>query len=201
MKLAIKILVILTVLIAGVYYLWAKTSYLDPIKPRVFELCCAPDLDETADWKVYRNDEWGFSIKYPKDFIIDILDTKKSEEFTFASLVQILNPKDKGEFVPAFQVGVGRQPYRFNGKVYGNIKDYLDDLFSDSADPFRPKETVSVSSVNGNLEALMVSTKDEILSYKNNVIYVMKDGYVYSILASDAYPEFKKIANSFKFTK
>ena len=63
MKLATKILVILAVLIAGVYYLWAKTSYLNPIKPRVFELCCAPDV--AGDWKLFENESLGISFKYP----------------------------------------------------------------------------------------------------------------------------------------
>jgi len=29
-----------------------------------------PELD-TSDWKVYRNEEYGFEIKYPKDWVID----------------------------------------------------------------------------------------------------------------------------------
>ncbi len=44
-------------------------------------------VDETADWKVYRNEEYGFEMKYPKDWKIINVDWTAGKKY-----VQFLSP-------------------------------------------------------------------------------------------------------------
>jgi hypothetical protein len=56
-------------------------------------------LDETADWKTYTNDVWGFSFKYPKDWVIgcDTLPKTVSETtFVAGDLVVGINEVCRG---------------------------------------------------------------------------------------------------------
>jgi hypothetical protein len=53
----ILILVILGIFVAGGFFAW---QYFGALKEKV--------KDETADWKTYQNEEYGFGMKYPQDW-------------------------------------------------------------------------------------------------------------------------------------
>lgn len=86
MKLFGKIVIILVVLTVAGYYLWAKTTYLDFVKPRVFKLCCIKD--ETANWKTY-NSKMGFDIKYPSDWVVIVTSPQDESFIAFDKSTQI----------------------------------------------------------------------------------------------------------------
>lgn len=65
-----KIIFIFALILLAGYVLLTQTTYLDFIKtwPLIGDRVCCIN-DETSDWKAYRNDEYGFELKYPNNLI------------------------------------------------------------------------------------------------------------------------------------
>lgn len=75
-----KFLVVLTFLLflSGAYAIWY--SFNLPPEPEPENLSVTT-TDEFADWKTYRNEEYGFEFKYPNDLIIRDYKSEKFLEF------------------------------------------------------------------------------------------------------------------------
>lgn len=80
------IIVVATLIGAGI---WVYQYYIFQLGPAITEnnqaavLTPTPTLqDEIADWKTYKNDEYGFEIKYPSDFYTNPLDAKYDQNTT-----------------------------------------------------------------------------------------------------------------------
>lgn len=73
----IWIVIILTILVGGGILAWQSRlmpkAEIKMLKVKVPEKVAE---DETVDWKIYRNEEHGFEIKYPKDFFTKNLKAK-----------------------------------------------------------------------------------------------------------------------------
>lgn len=153
---------------------------------------------EAADWKVYSDPEWGFSLKYPSEYNISPTNTKRGDQFVRATVVQISNPKDRGEFIPTFSVSVERQPFEYQGKIYSDVGEYARVVYTDTS----PSPTFTAYDV-GSLPAVKVSDIPVEFegSPSSEVVFVIKDNVVFNIQASLAYPEFRKIASTFEFAK
>ena len=76
--------------------------------------------DETADWKTYRNEEYGFEIKYPTDFKVN-----QNEEIYFSSLnygdTRIKISVDKNLSVPLDGTFGGRYQYLENQQIDSKV--------------------------------------------------------------------------------
>ncbi len=64
-KMILIIIVILVAVLGGLYFLGAKNT---PLTEEVKTAEETPENPETADWKTYRNKEYGFELRYPEDF-------------------------------------------------------------------------------------------------------------------------------------
>lgn len=65
---AITIIVVLAIILVGgvlAYQYWWLPK--EEVKPLEIEKQTIIPKDQTANWKTYRNEEYGFEIKYPKD--------------------------------------------------------------------------------------------------------------------------------------
>ena len=88
-------IILLTAILAGGFYLWSqnKTNLNQPNKQKVVvdgkqkqnqvnqqeqkkqqaknDSNSAEEQIDTSNWKTYRNEEYGFEVKYPEDWIVD----------------------------------------------------------------------------------------------------------------------------------
>lgn len=60
----IIILIIAAIVGLGGFWIWKYFGQLEKVSPQPSAEIGQPE-DETADWKIYRNEEYGFEIKYP----------------------------------------------------------------------------------------------------------------------------------------
>lgn len=72
-----------------------KRSELDLILKKILESFTL--LDETANWKAYRSEEYGFEIRYPEDWQIDT-STFKIKKLTSDSYLEIIKNKNESNF-------------------------------------------------------------------------------------------------------
>src|SRR4030042_1906913 len=73
---ALTIIIVLAVILAGgtlgyQYYYLPKQEVEEEISEEEEISKNEISKDETSDWKTYTNEEYGFEIKYPEDFIVD----------------------------------------------------------------------------------------------------------------------------------
>ena len=73
----ISIIVIVLVVIAGgvlTWQYWPESTEQEPIitedQAETDQLAVNEELDETVDWQTYTNIKFGYSLKYPNDFIV-----------------------------------------------------------------------------------------------------------------------------------
>jgi len=63
------LIVIILAVIVGGGALWYSRRPEQPYQPVEIKKTESVIKDETADWKVYRNDEYGFEMKYPEELL------------------------------------------------------------------------------------------------------------------------------------
>ncbi len=142
--------------------------------------------DETANWKTYKNDLWGFEIKYPPDFYL---------EPVFGGAIRISSESNPGfqDIKPYEKVTI--DIYRFPN--YKNRS--VDYLFSHHPD-FMRGERILV----GNELAVRLIDEDFLGVF---TYFVRDDGYIYVIRGASGTEEYfsqyrdliEKIENTFKF--
>ena len=99
-------------------------------------LTTSPTPNETAEWKTYRNEEYGFEFQYPTDWNVQTATPTEQEETEFVVSAEInLKSKEVYTFTkpwmefysiyPAFQVFIKREPFE---DYFFTERDYNCDL-------------------------------------------------------------------------
>ncbi len=130
-----KKLLILIVILVGAYFAtqyfypeflnkYLKTSPQNSQAPQVpvSNETAKPTKDETANWKTYRNEKYGFEVKIPRDLNIDEISESPSILFTSPKLREKLKsyqltPYDIIFYQSDYKVDEFKSPKIFNIKL------------------------------------------------------------------------------------
>ena len=93
---------VVVVLVMGYSFLWMKSGFIDykpktypskdiptqtstqtPIQPSVEPVPKSSLTDKTANWKTYRNNQYGFEFRYPSDYSFDVIKDSKGSDWLF----------------------------------------------------------------------------------------------------------------------
>lgn len=143
-KALIAVLVLLLLLLSGGFYLWKMKTVKEEILSSSEDVPVETTVDpvdvsvDTSDWKTYRNEEYGFEMKYPKGFNINNTPTDSGRIVSFEEFDE--NAKDlAGQKIPGYfpVISIYRwediNNFDLKGgswegeKKYTNLQDFLSD--------------------------------------------------------------------------
>ena len=196
------LIIVISILAAGgggysVYKMF-KNKSLDtaPNKPLVTdtqkeELGTSIKPDETKNWKIYQNDEYGFEIKYPLSNF-KIRERGESQDVYLA--VSIYPVPQPIEFGPYFSVRI------LKSSGVGDLKKYLQNQFGSN---YISDESVSINGTSW----LKVHVKDDYFEREaSTLFYSNRNGKVYVLsffpISADSTgvsDVLGKIASTFRF--
>ncbi len=161
-------------------------------------------ISATTNWKTYRNDKYGFEIKYPKEYKVS--SNNPGDSFVAANLLQIYDPVDANqmsEFVPELTINIIRQPYVFNGKIYNNINEFANLKEWNRNKTIKFKNVIALGLITGlkiyGTDHSGIDTEYSAIETSFNEILVMLPNL--EIISVDYPDKFSNIASTFKFTK
>ncbi len=105
------ILIVIGVLVAGggVYYYWQKSKVSAPATTPALSPTSTPSAstNETANWQTYRNEEYGFELKYPAKWNYKAVEEKDSISLELKRKEPlVLNNGTKEEYGDVFLIDV-----------------------------------------------------------------------------------------------
>ena len=177
---------------------------------------CSFELtDETADWNVYQNEEYGFELKYPKEWRkpIETGQPYPAEGVLYSCLIEFYRSNDhKGLWITIY-----KKPGALD---YAEVDEGLGlSLKGKEIPEVLPKPTKEVSIGVENYPAKIVYASPEDICFRETYFYILQKGnynYVLTPMPNDGIgyvgydgkietekhlPEFYQILSTFKFIK
>jgi hypothetical protein len=151
----------------------AEEPVIQPKEPITTELI------DTSDWKTYRNEEYGFELKYPRDFFI----------FKESRSLVVLVPnryRDNGTETPQIEVNVYSNPFQQELKTWIEINK---GRFTGNLETLTEPEEVKVNQYRG-LRIKHINMGEFMHTFFSN------DSYIVDVSASRWNKEFTQIYNS-----
>ncbi|MCK5475099.1 MAG: hypothetical protein KAI71_00770 [Candidatus Pacebacteria bacterium] len=147
--------------------------------------------DETVDWKIYRNEEYGFEFEYPEKWIANKHEIISNKIYLASS--DIVN-KESGDTPNSMEIMIYKNINELDYKNIGliNLNDYLDKYSNISDPPIRNVEPFSVKSLSGYYADVR-----DFGGGKN--YYIQTSNYIYVIRFSISEKVINQILSTFKF--
>ncbi len=160
-------------------------------KPEKVSQVAMVQNDEFADWKTYRNEEYGFEFKYPANNDFYDMGVNVSEGVSWGK-----------NFLLVAEIGLSKDgPYSVMAQL-NIVKNTNQDLFPE-ADPSRERRISEQEMFINNINWTIV--ENEILYAGGIDFYKMAgyrdDNFTYYLTTSSDKENFEKILSTFKFTK
>ena len=109
----ILLLIIVIVLVVGGIFAWQYFVPKEEAKIPEEEMPGEITVDETADWKSYRNEKWGFEIKYPEG--TKIVDADADSGWFFMQIP--FTPNETKLVSKGFDIRVARSEWHYGVKT------------------------------------------------------------------------------------
>ena len=181
---AVLLIVILAVLGLGGYAVWKNKTITPPSAlPEGEGTPTSPlggGLEGVEDWKTYRNDEYGFSFDYPKEYVSSVSTKYPSQEL---SLTFVKNRNETGEnFFSVALAKISNSSWTSDGKYLCDLCKFVKEL----SIPETKAKVVFLAGEGGNTKRVEILHND--LAFD---VFQFVDG---NEIVED-------IAKTFKFTK
>ena len=175
----ILIVLILAVIVGGGILAWIKQQEVPPAEFLEIKKPEKVVEDETANWKIYRNEEYGFEIKYP-----DIFTTIEGH----LGFVVVFQPKEKYACNPIIKV------------FEGTVEEYEKSLESDPLTEIISKKDIVINNYNGR--EIRSATYE--MGLADVCVLLPYNSEIYKICAceeSDMEDIFNQMLSTFRFLK
>ncbi len=188
-KLLLAKIILILIILFSFSTVFGVITYLNSTKnsPQII-IHPSPNSDiDISDWKTYRNEKYGYEIKYPNDWDINSADL---------SSIQYLDSKYKDFYESPFTNPLSIDTIEENNK---NIEGWISGKAEDRVGfPYQKLEEITVAETKTFLLSDPITIGNDI-----ETVFILKNNNAYKISApiGESDKQFKKILSTFEFTK
>jgi len=156
---------------------------------------------QTADWQTYRNEEYGFEVKYPEDWFVR--EDTFTKEIYFGETVGFY--EENGTKIPVEKIGFSVEFYSNLSKLFGNesvllsLKDWVSETFL----PLQEGENVEdITFGANNYNGILVETYKELgVVHLIKTVYVKQDESIYELKGEVLTPATAGVPTKYNYDK
>lgn len=156
--------------------------------------------DPTASWKIYSNQKYGYSFKYPSTLLINDFETSYNQ---YAEVTQGRDPSGNA-YVANYTVTVAKEDFQAKDAASVNFmsSDWTNTFYSMSVGDTKTAATVTFKKLPSQKVASQDAVVIEVVAVGSNQkrYLLKKNGYVYMISDFNGSEDFKNFLSAFKFT-
>jgi len=170
--------------VAGGMFWYVKQNKQEPVNPPVTEnenqnsevINLKSEID-TSDWLTYRNEEYGFEVKYPGELVANINPKKSDYEKNITGELQSITFRKINSIYNEFYLSIGIVNNIFN---YSSVDEYIKGKFSSPSEvgvlqinDYKYKnmtgKDVVMSGPEGKYQLIILKNKDKFYILSPNI--------------------------------